>query len=161
MGLLGKQQQEHIIQNKTCCLITGRSKSSPDTQTGEKSTWSSCSSVATYVGSFMETKSFSLWLYIPTTNKYKEPEEAWIQKVFVPYQIIHLSLLLWAAFCCCFSLCFISTREWAQVGRKQMSPVSPPSVPLESQGCLPKWRRKKQGASSCICRFAVWTYAIS
>lgn len=92
----------------------------------------------------METKSFSLWLYMSTTNKYKATEGAWLQKALVPYQIIHSSLLLQAAFCCCFSFCFISTREWAQVGRKQMSPVSPPSIPLESQGCLPKWTRKKQ-----------------
>ena len=111
---------------KNYCLITGRSKSIPDTQARGKSIWPLCSKQWLSERHLVQTpKIFHCGYAYLAINEYTETEVAWIGKAPVPCETIRSSLLLVPPFCCCFSSWFISAREWVWVGRRRSSPWLP------------------------------------
>lgn len=71
MRLLGKQQQDYLHPEKNYCLITGRSKSSPDVPPGRREQHLLLTSqrVAISVASCTETKNVSLWQCISCNKR--------------------------------------------------------------------------------------------
>lgn len=138
MKLLGKQQQDYLYPEKNYCLITERSKSSPDEQAEGNSIWSSHHRGQLSQGLLAQKqRNVSLWQCLSSINEYTETEAAWVGKVPVQYETIHSSLQLVPFFCCCLSFCIISAREWVWVRRKE----SPMAAPL-SEG---EEERKEKG----------------
>lgn len=170
---------------KNYCLITGWSKSGPNTQAGGKSIWSSCSRMwLSEQHLAQKPKTFLCGYAYLAINEYTETEITWVGKAPVPYEIIHDSILLVPLFCCCFSSCCISAREWGgweegglspmaaplckgEVGRKEKGKQLSLLGPLHHHHLLThrfaylNEQSQKNKACSCICRFAMWICAIS
>lgn len=122
MGLLGKQQQEHLAKRKTIAS----SQAGLNLATGRRKKHLVLVRVAIWMASCTEIKKhFTVAIAYLTINEYTETEVAWVRKAPVPYEIIHSSFLLVPLCCCCFSSSFISVRDWVWVRRRGMSPWLP------------------------------------